>query len=122
MGGNKYFVTFIDEFSRMMWLYLIKAKCEVFSVFKEYKVLSEKQSGKAIKVIRTDGGGEYTSKDVEFFCIQHGIIHEVTAPYTPQDNGLAEMRNRTVMNMARCMLKEKHLPSEFWWWNRGNWC
>ena len=57
MGGNKYFVTFIDEFSRMMWLYLIKAKSEVPSVFKEFKVLSENQSGKSIKIIRTDGGG-----------------------------------------------------------------
>jgi len=95
MGGNKYFVTFIDEFSRIMWLYLIKAKSEVLFVFKEFKVLSEKQSGKSIKIIRTDGGGEYTSNDFEHFYIQHGIIHEITSPYAPQHNGLAERRNVT---------------------------
>ena len=97
-----------------MRLYLIKAKSEVPSVFKEFKVLSENQSEKSIKIIRIDGGGEYTSNDFESFCTHHGIIHEITAPYTPQHNGLAERRNMTVMNMARCMLKEKHLPSDFW--------
>ena len=114
MGGNKYFVTFIDEFSRMMWLYLIKAKSEVPPIFKEFKVLSENLSGKSIKIIRTDAGGEYTSNDFESFCTNHGIMHEITASYTPQHNGLAERRNRTMMNMARCMLKEKHLSLTFW--------
>ena len=114
MEGNKYFVTFIDEFSRMMWLYLIKAKSEVPPIFKEFKVLSENLSGKSIKIIRTDAGGEYTSNDFEFFCTNHGIIHKIIVPYTSQHNGLAERRNRIVMNMARYMLKEKHLPSTLW--------
>ncbi|GAU49921.1 hypothetical protein TSUD_180390 [Trifolium subterraneum] len=64
-GGNKYFITFVDEYSRMIWLYHIKAKSEAFEVFKRFKTLVEKQSNKQIKVLRTDGGGEYTSDKIE---------------------------------------------------------
>ncbi|GAU30874.1 hypothetical protein TSUD_15600 [Trifolium subterraneum] len=63
---------------------------------------------------RTDGGGEYNSNEFKTFCEEKGIIHEFTAPYTPQHNGLAERRNRTFLNMARCMLKGKGLPKNFW--------
>lgn len=114
IGGNKYFVSFVDEFSRMMWLYLIKTKGEVFEVFQKFKVMAEKQSGMSLKILRTDGGGEYTSNEFESFCVKHGIQHEITAPYTPQHNGLAERRNRTILNMARSMLKEKELPQSLW--------
>ncbi|KAK2402146.1 putative mitochondrial protein [Trifolium repens] len=113
-SGNKYFLTFVDEFSRMTWLYHIKVKSEAFDVFKKFKALVEKQSGKSIKVLRTDGGGEYTSTEFENYCKEKGIIHEVTAPYTPQHNGLAERRNRSILNMARSMVKQKQLPKRFW--------
>jgi len=102
-GGNKYFISFVDEFSRKTWLYLIKAKIEAFDMFQKFKILVEKQSGKSIKVLRTDGGGEYTSKVFEKFCENNGIVHEVTAPYTsytPQHNGLAERRNRSLLDMT----------------------
>jgi transposase InsO family protein len=114
LGGSKYFVTFVDEFTRMMGLYTIKLKSEVFDVFKRFKVLIEKETGRSIKILRTDGGGEYTSKDFEAFYVNHGIVHEVTTPYTPQHNGLAERRNRTLLNMARSMIKQKNLPHKFW--------
>ncbi|MCI76081.1 copia-like retrotransposable element, partial [Trifolium medium] len=61
-----------------------------------------------------DGGGEYTSKDFENFCISQGIVYEVTAPYTPQHNGLAERRNTTLLDMARSMIKQKNLSHKFW--------
>lgn len=67
LGGNKYFVSFVDEFSIMLWIYLIKAKAEVFSVFKKFKQMAEKQAEKQIKILRTDGGGEYTSKEFQNF-------------------------------------------------------
>ncbi|WJX50083.1 hypothetical protein P8452_36436 [Trifolium repens] len=79
-GGNKYFLTFVDEFSRMTWLYHIKVKSEAFDVFKKFKALVEKQSGKPIKVLRTDGGGEYTSTEFENYCKEKGIIHEKQLP------------------------------------------
>jgi transposase InsO family protein len=114
LGGNKYFISFVDEFSRMMWIYLTKAKSESFDVFKKFKRRVEKESEKSIKILRTDGGGEYTSNELKQFLVEQGINHEVTAPYTPQHSGLAERRNRTVLNMVRSMLREKSLPSYLW--------
>ncbi|CAH9104519.1 unnamed protein product, partial [Cuscuta europaea] len=114
LSEKQYFVSFIDDLSRKMWVYLLKHKSEVFTTFKKFKNLAEKQSGEMIKVLRTDGGGEYLSNEFNQFCEQEGIIHEVTAPYTPQHNGSAERRNRTVLNMARSMLKAKNLPKCYW--------
>ena len=114
MGGNKYFVTFIDDFSRKLWTYLIKKKSEVIEVFSKFKSMVERQSGRKLKVLRTDGGGEYVSKDFDMLCEKEGILHEVVPPYTPQQNGIAERKNRTIMNMVRSMLKGKNLPKEFW--------
>jgi len=113
LGGNKYFISFVDEFSRKIWLYLIKAKSEAFDMFQKFKVLVEKQCGKSIKILRTDGGGEYTSKVFEKFCEDNGIMHEVIAPYTPHHNGLAERRNKSLLDMTRSMLKMKKMPNTF---------
>ncbi|CAJ2646460.1 unnamed protein product [Trifolium pratense] len=114
LGGNRYFITFVDEFSRKLWVYLIQSKDEAFDVFKRFKALVENQCSKRIKILRTDGGGEYTSRRFESFCEENGIEHEVTAPYTPQHNGLAERRNKTILDMARCMVKHRNLPKSFW--------
>lgn len=73
----------------------------------------EKQHGKSIKILRTDGGGEFTSGDFEAFRRDQGIVHEVTAPYTLEHNGIAERRNKTLLNMVRSMLKSKELPHSF---------
>jgi transposase InsO family protein len=113
-GGNRYFVSFVDDFSRKMWTYLISKKSEVLSVFKKFKLAVERKSEHKLKTLRTDGGGEYVSHDFAVFCDSEGITHEVIPPYTPQQNGSAERRNRTIMNMVRCMLKGKHLPKELW--------
>lgn len=104
-GGNKYFITFVDEYTRMTWLYLIKFKSGALEVFKRFKILFEKQSEKLIKVLRNDGGGEYTSRAFGNFCDEHGIMHEITPPYTPQHNALAERINRSLLDMTRSMLR-----------------
>ncbi|KAK4258396.1 hypothetical protein QN277_007851 [Acacia crassicarpa] len=114
LGGNKYYITFIDDFSRKAWVYILKEKSEALDKFKEFKAMAEKQSGQYLKVLRTDRGGEYTSKLFEAFCREHGIIHQLTAAYTPQQNGIAERKNRTLLDMARSMLKGKHIPRTFW--------
>lgn len=106
-GGNSYFVSFIDEYTRMMWVYLIDKKSEVLEVFKKFKVLVEKQSGSSLKIVRSDGGGEYTSLEFQKYCDDEGIVQGITAPYTPQHNGIAERRNRSILNMARSMLKRR---------------
>ena len=85
LGGNRYFVTFIDDLTRMTWIYIIKKKNEVLRIFKKYKASVEKCSGHCIKTLRTDGDGEYTSKEFAEFCDEAGITHEFTPPYTPQN-------------------------------------
>ena len=86
----------------------------MIEVFSKFKSMVERQSGRKLKVLRTDGGGEYVSKDFERLCEKEGIVHEVVPPYTPQQNETVERKNRTIMNMVRSMLKGKNLPKEFW--------
>ena len=113
-GGNRYFITFIDDYSRKTWVYFLKQKSKVFGTFKDFKVYVEKQSGLSLKSFRTDRGGEYTSNAFVDFCKHHGIKHQLTANYTPQQNGISERKNRTIVEMARSMLKGKNLPKVFW--------
>ncbi|KAL4378842.1 hypothetical protein GQ457_02G039300 [Hibiscus cannabinus] len=110
LGGNRYYLTFIDDYSRKCWIYVLKEKSEALAKFKEFKAMAEKQSGQYIKILRSDRGGEYTVKIFEDFCKEHGIIHQLTVRYTPQQNGVAERKNRTILDMARSMVKG-HLPS-----------
>ncbi|WJZ92889.1 hypothetical protein VitviT2T_011862 [Vitis vinifera] len=114
LSNNVYFALFIDDFSRMTWVYFLKTKSQVLSMFKSFKKMVETQSGQNVKVLRTDNGGEYTSKEFRVFCQEAGIVHQLTAPYSPQQNGVSERKNRTVMEMARCMLFEKKLPKLLW--------
>ncbi|KAK4397350.1 Retrovirus-related Pol polyprotein from transposon TNT 1-94 [Sesamum angolense] len=111
---NRYFILFIDDYSRMTWVYFMREKSEVFKVFKKFKNLMEKQSGRSIKVLRSDRGKEYNNSEFDKFCEEEGIEHQTTVSYNPQQNGVSERKNRTVMEMARSMLQEKHLPKAFW--------
>lgn len=111
-GGGKYFITFIDDFSRKTWVYILKNKSEACDTFKIFKAYVEKQSGEKVKVLRTDRGQEYIVCDD--FLQKNGIKHQLTARYTPQQNGVAERKNRTIMDMVKCMLRLKNLPKYFW--------
>ena len=93
----------------MSWVYFLKAKSEAFENFKKFKTLMENQSGKKVKALRTDRGGEFLSKEFIEYCEEAGIKRELTAPYTPEQNGVAERKNRTVVEMARSMLKAKEI-------------
>ncbi|KAL0556644.1 hypothetical protein IC582_005158 [Cucumis melo] len=111
-GGNRYFITFIDDFSRKLWIYFLKEKSEALVCFKSFKAFTENQSGYKIKTLRSDRGGEYIAFGNLFK--EQGIHHQMTARMTPQQNGVAERKNRTIMEMARSMLKAKNLPNKFW--------
>ena len=86
----------------------------MFVYFLQFKALVEKQSGHYIKALRTDRGGEYVSNKFLNFCKEHGIHKQFTTRYTPQQNGIAERKNRTIMEMARSMMKAKHLSNKYW--------
>ncbi|CAH9069840.1 unnamed protein product [Cuscuta europaea] len=113
-GKSKYFLTFIDDYSRKTWVYFLKQKSEAFEAFKKFKALIEEESGYSIKAMRSDRGGEFTSKEFNQFCEDNGIRRPMTVPRTPQQNGVAERKNRTILNMARSMLKTKNMPKDFW--------
>lgn len=104
----------IDDFSRKRWMYLLSEKGEAFEVLKIFKNLVEKETVACICCLRTDRGGEFTSSVFNQFCEEHGIKRQLTAAYTPQQNGVAKRRNRTIMNMVRCLLTEKNMPKMFW--------
>lgn len=114
LGGARYYVTFIDDFSRKVFVYTIKNKSEVLQTFKMFKNLVETQTDRKIKTLRTDNGGEYCSKEYSQFLGKYGIRHQTTAPYTPQQNGLAERMNRTIEEKVRCMLFDANLKKKFW--------
>ncbi|GJR76718.1 gag-pol polyprotein [Tanacetum coccineum] len=114
LGGAKYFVSFIDDYSRRCWVYPIKKKSDVFEVFKVYKARVELDSGKKIKCLRTDNGGEYTGDEFDTFCRQEGIKRQFTTAYTPQQNGVAERMNKTLLERARAMLATASLGKSFW--------
>ncbi|KAJ4700583.1 Retrovirus-related Pol polyprotein from transposon TNT 1-94 [Melia azedarach] len=89
LGNNNYFLLFIDDFSRKTWIYLLKQKSEVFGAFKKFKAAVEKESGRQIKAMRTDRGGEFTSKEFQEFCEANGIRRFLTVPRSPQQNVMA---------------------------------
>ena len=110
----RYFISFIDDFSRKTWIYFLLEKSEAFYQFKTFKAFVEKQTGLFIKCLRTDRGGEYNSIAFKEFCKAHGIKRQLTTAFTPQQNGVAECKNHTIMNMVRAALLEKEVPKVFW--------
>lgn len=113
-NGSMYILTFTDDYSHMVWVYFLRLKSDTFATFKKFKNLVETQTGKKIKKIRSDRGGEFKSEQFTRLLEENGIERQFTVAYSPQQNGVAERRNRTLMDMARSMLKDKGMPDEFW--------
>ncbi|KAI3453969.1 hypothetical protein Pfo_010632, partial [Paulownia fortunei] len=113
-GGYEYFITFTDDYSRYGYVYLMARKSEALEKFKEFRNEAEKQLGKNIKTLRSDRGGEYLSNDFRTYLLENGIVSQLSAPGTPQQNGVSEKRNRTLLDMARCMLGFSTLSTSFW--------
>jgi hypothetical protein len=114
LRGSLYYVIFIDDYSRKTWLYLLKSKDEVFSKFQEFKVEIENLTNKKIKTLRTNNGGEYTSKEFVAFCKSVGIRRELTVPHNPQQNGVAERKNRSIEEMVKALLNDQGLSMFLW--------
>ncbi|KAJ9709896.1 hypothetical protein PVL29_001400 [Vitis rotundifolia] len=123
LGGYKYFITFIDDFSRYGYVELIHEKSDSLNVFKAFKAKMKLQLGKPIKAVKSDRGGEYYGRYDETgrnpgpfakFLLECGIDARYTMPGTPQQNGVAERRNRTLLDIVRCMLSNSSLPEFLW--------
>lgn len=113
-AGNKYFVTFIDDYSNFVCVYIIKEKSEVFTVFKEFVRMVRTKFNKNISVLRCDNGGEYRLENLKLFCKENGTVMDFTNPYTPQQNGKSERYNRTLVDKARTMMQHAQMPKQFW--------
>lgn len=114
MEVKKYFIIFIDDYTRKTWIYFLQKKSKALRVFKSFKVHVENESGRTIKTLRTDYRGEYCSAKLIKFCNNHGIRKELTTPYTPQQNGVSERKNRTILNMVRSMLAKGRFLKTCW--------
>jgi hypothetical protein len=113
-GGANYMLTIIDDYSRKVWPYFLKHKSDVFNAFKKWKVMVETQTEKKVKILRTDNGMEFCSNEFDEFCSNDGMVRHHTIPYTPQQNGVAERMNRTIISRARCMLSNAKMHRSFW--------
>lgn len=133
LGGARYFITFIEDFSRKVFVYFLPSKTGILEVFQSFKSLVQNQAGcniqeiqprsskivedkggNMIKILRTDNGGEYVNREFQNYLRSCGIRFQTTCPYTPQQNGLAERMNRTLVEKARCMLFGAKLDKSFW--------
>uniref|UniRef100_A0AAV1TN76 Integrase catalytic domain-containing protein n=1 Tax=Peronospora matthiolae TaxID=2874970 RepID=A0AAV1TN76_9STRA len=113
-SNKRYFVTFIDDKSRFCTVYLIHSKFEVLDKSTQFTKFAETQTDRRIKMLRNDNGGEYVSNKFAAFCRNKGIIQQFTPPYTPQLNGVAERMNRTLVEIARCMIEHAGLSKRYW--------
>lgn len=113
-NGMRWFVTFVDDCTRMTWLYLLKHKSDVVKVFKCFQKMVEVQFQTCIKVVRSDNGGEYFQQELKDFMNSLGIIHQTSCPYTPQQNGVAERKNRHLLDVTRSLLIDGNVPTYLW--------
>lgn len=113
-SGNCYLLTFVDDYSRKTFVFPIKRKSEVFEKFVDFKNTVENQCSNKIKILRTDNGTEYVNNRFSKFLRKHGIVHQKTCPYTPEQNGVAERMNRTIVERMRCMLFDSGLNEKYW--------
>ncbi|CAN1849719.1 Retrovirus-related Pol polyprotein from transposon TNT 1-94 [Linum perenne] len=114
MSGFKYMITFIDDYSRYVWLDFMKEKSEALEKFKLFKEKAESEAGKKVQCLRTDNGGEYTSHEFCNYLKELGIRRQLTCPRTPQQNGVAERKNRHLAEICRSMLHAKNVPAKYW--------
>jgi len=114
LGGSRYYVTFIDDSTRKVWVYFLKNKSDVFATFKRWKAEVENQTGLKIKCLKSDNGGEYDRQEFKAFCSQNGIRMIKTVPGTPEQNGVAARMKRTLNERARSMRIHSSLPKHFW--------
>ncbi|RVW52614.1 Retrovirus-related Pol polyprotein from transposon TNT 1-94 [Vitis vinifera] len=112
--GFQYFVTFIDDYSRCTWLFLMKNRAELFSIFQKFYAEIQTQFNISIRVLRSDNAREYFSAPFTSFMSHHGILHQSSCAHTPQQNGVAERKNRHLVETTRTILLHSNVPFRFW--------
>jgi transposase InsO family protein len=105
-SGKRYMMTIWDEATSFLWSYPIERKSDAYEVYVQWQAQVERESGKKVKTLRTDNGGEYTSNTFKTYLRTLGIRAETTIPHTPQQNGKAERGNRTIEEKITCLLQD----------------
>ena len=112
--GDKYIMLFVDDYSRMMTIMFLKQNFNAFQIFKWYLARVEKEIGKKLKYLRSNRGGEFTSREFEVFYNDKGIKRQTSTPITPPQNGIVKRRNKSVINCARTLIMEKNVAVKYW--------
>ncbi|GFW03110.1 retrovirus-related Pol polyprotein from transposon TNT 1-94 [Trichonephila clavipes] len=113
-GGNKYFLSIIDDYSRKVTVFPIRNKSDLFHTFIRFQKRAERFVSKKVIAVRTDGGLEFCNKDMDNFLTELDIKHEVTNSYTPEMNGVTERFNLTALDGIKTLLKSSEVPHKFW--------
>ena len=112
--GGKYYMVFVDDYTRATWTYILKSRKEVLSPVQHFLIEIITQYETIVKVLRTDNALEFTQKAIEELCLAHGIVHQTTCPYTSQQNGVAERKHRHLLDMVRTLLLAMRVPQYLW--------
>ena len=112
IGGASYCCVFTDDKTSFIWVYFLKSKDQTFGTFKEFKAMAKNLS--KIKFFHSDHGGEFLSNEFSEYLTEHGIIRETSAPHTPQQNGVAERMNQTLLGSAHAMQEHSGMSKGFW--------
>jgi transposase InsO family protein len=114
IGRSKYCLVIVDDYSRFTWVFFLQEKSHTQETLKGFLRRAQNEFGLRIKKIRSDNGTEFKNSQIEGLLEEEGIKHEFSSPYTPQQNGVVERKNRTILDMARTMLDEYKTLNRFW--------
>ena len=112
--GFRYFVTFIDDYSQCTWLFLMKTRAELLSIFQKFHAEIRTQFNTSIHILQNDNAKEYFSMSFSSFMSSHEILHQLSCTYSPQQNGVVERKNRHLVETARTLLLHHKVPQRFW--------
>lgn len=113
-SGHRFFLTIVDDYTRMTWVYLLRSKSDALICLKQFFVLVKNQFSTVIKTVRSDNGYEFFKNECTEFFNMSGIVHQSSCVYTPQQNGVAERKHRHLLEVARSLKFQSHVPSKFW--------
>jgi transposase InsO family protein len=113
-GGRRYFLQFVDDISRYMWVVVLGSKGEAADAIRRVQAAAEAECGRELRVLRTDNGGEFTMAEFASYCADEGVQRHYSVPYNPQQNGVVERRNQTVVGMVQALLKQRGMTAVFW--------
>ena len=113
-NGFRFYLVLVDEYTKFTWVFLLTHKSDTFTLFKQFTALVKNQFKQSVQLFRTDCGDEFTSTELNTFCADNGIIHQLSFPHTPQQNSVAERKHRHLIQCALALLSQSNLLIFYW--------